>query len=176
MFISLISPEAIITRQSSSKDKTYKVAVLSIQPDELDSYWTGQMLRSNEKISISYVSPEFESQFYTLEESLSDHIRRSSWLFSLERIAVSEMELPVRVASKPIRLAAVYSLLLTGSLPLDGSVTVSCVVDSNNDLRLVTVRWGGQGWIFRSYPVDFRRVLRKDRQFLTTFTTATSSC
>jgi len=145
------------------------MATLYVVPQmSIDCFWVGKMLNNN-NISISYVSPEFEDQFFPLVEKVTNRDLCVGWIFTIDKIVVPEINLPLRLAQKPVRLQALYSLILSSSLPVDGSVTVACVIDANQELRLVTTRWGGKGWIFRSYPIDFRRVLRKGRQFLTSF-------
>jgi len=114
---------------------------------------------------VSYVSPEFEKDFSCLFENISGKEAECGWHCQIEPLD-GKKALPVRQVCNSLPVTAVLSLLQAKVLSKDGTVYVTPVSCAAGQYRLLSIRWAGKGWVFRSYPIDFPRVLRKTRKFI----------
>ncbi len=125
----------------------------------------GEKLGESAALPISYVSPEFEKSFFPLREAISVRDSRQGWVCSLKSIAKRE-PFSISFTNQSLMIATVYFLIESANLSRAGLVTVAIIRDYEGELRQATFRWGGKGWILRSYPFDFPGVMREGRHFL----------
>lgn len=148
---------------SSQIKKGEEKIEITFTPSISGWFQVGKILSTSDLIPVSYISPEFQEEFSEYREYVDK--KKKNWACCLEYIGKNVPRANTKTPH-PISLSLLFFIATDSKIGLDGKIIVAPVMDANQNLRFVTMRWGGQGWVFRSYPPDFPRVLRRDRRLL----------
>jgi len=147
---------------SSQIKKGEKKIEITVVPSVSGWFQVGKILSTSDGIPVSYTSPEFQEEFSEYREYVDK--KEKNWACYLEYIGKNVPR--VTRTLNPISLSLLFFIATDSKIGLDGKIIVAPVIDANKNLRFVTMRWSGKGWVFRSYPPDFPRVLRRDRKLI----------
>lgn len=146
-------------------DMKEKVSKLDQELIQIKGLWRSKMspLSLENRVLISYADPQFQADFF----DFSRIHYTNKWRLARESVCGRINFQPEREA---LCWVSLYYFLVSDwarKIMADGSVHLACALNSRGAYSLVYMRWGGQGFILRSYPPgNCRRLLTGPKYWL----------